>query len=160
MPMLTNTKPRQSLKDIPITIAIAQLSRPIRFSPMIQHLLDSCGPQPAIGGRYAAWVHGLLPCPGRMVIYQDPNRAIPLSAHPSIQIRHDCLNRRSRAIGQLTSLIDTAADMVTFAHGEQEAIHVANRFLALGGDGDALAYAIATRQGRIHERAMLRALNH
>ena len=61
MAMSTITNPRHLSLTAPLTIAITDVERPIRFSPAVQAIINRCGPQPAIGGRYAAWVHGLLP---------------------------------------------------------------------------------------------------
>ena len=158
MAMSTITNPRHLSLTAPLTIAITDVERPIRFSPAVQAIINRCGPQPAIGGRYAAWVHGLLPQPGAMVVFQAVRRAIPVSCHPAVQIRHDHLGRRARARNQLVSLLDAAADMVAFAHTPEEAASVAHRFIEAGGDASALRAAITCRPGRVHERAMTDAL--
>lgn len=150
--------PRQAIPSTPISIAITNLDTPLRFSPAIRAVINRCGPKPVIGGRYAAWVHGLLPQPGPLIVFQAARRAIPLSAHPSVQIRHDCLDRRYRARGQLVCLLDAAADMVAFAHTPEEAAEIARRFLAQGGDASALRAAIALRPARQHQQAMFDAL--
>lgn len=150
--------PSQALVSAPISIAVTQLDTPLRFSPAIQAVINRCGPKPVIGGRYAAWVHGLLPQPGSLIVFQTQRRALPISAHPSVQIRHDHLDRRYRARGQLICMLDAAADMVAFAHTPAEAAEVARRFLTQGGDASALRAAIALRPARFHEKSMLEAL--
>lgn len=156
MPILTES--RHTPLTAPITIAITNLDTPIRFSPAVQAIINRCGPHPVVGGRYAAWIHGLLPQPGALIVFQAPRRALPVSNHPSVQIRHDHLDRRQRTQRQVVSLLDAAADMATFAHAPIEAAEVARRFLAKGGDASALRAAIALRPARFHERAMLEAL--
>lgn len=156
MSVIANTP--NVLVSAPISIAITNLDAPLRFSPAIQAVINRCGPKPVIGGRYAAWVHGLLPQPGSLIVFQVARRAIPISAHPSVQIRHDHLDRRYRARGQLICLLDAAADMVAFAHTPAEAAEVARRFLNQGGDPSALRAAIALRPAKVHEQAMLEAL--
>ncbi|WP_336248891.1 hypothetical protein [Stomatohabitans albus] len=157
--MQTHENNHQALSNRSFALAVTQLSSPLRLNEEIQSLMARCGDHPIIGGHYGAWIHGLLPVPGSLVIFQDPNRAIPLSVHPSIQVRHDRLHRRARVSGQLVSLIDVTADMVTFAHSDDQAIAVTKTYLSKGGDPQALAKAIAQREGRVHETAMYTALD-
>lgn len=149
----------QAVPTVPISIAITRLDTPFRFSPAIQAVINRCGPKPVIGGRYAAWVHGLLPQPGSLIVFQTARRALPISAHPSVQIRHDHLDRRYRARGQLICMLDAAADMVAFSHTPSEAAEVARRFLTQGGDAAALRAAIALRPARFHQKVMFEALS-